>query len=173
MTTSALSNHTSHASQVWLFLLLMLDIFLPLPRWYYIHDCLSAGLYYRLDLPTENIRRWVLVQLRSHKIMRVIWIFIWLPKKKTKFWIFPVTYYHLPWQRHALSECFSLLLWIFSYCYLHYFLLLQDKKWKVLPVHIFYLKLLLFNYCCAKGKIYDQCCWKIGVFILFVYFYTC
>ena len=44
--------------------------------------CLLAGFnkYYWLDLPEKNRRR-VLVQLRSHYILKLIWITVWVQKK--------------------------------------------------------------------------------------------
>ena len=82
-------------------------VLVPLPRRYYYYDCLSVWLlglhkYYCLDLLEKNQMglgpTYISLDFKSHLDHR-------LNTKKKIIWIFPFTYYYVPWQKYALSEC--------------------------------------------------------------------
>ena len=41
----------------------------------------------------------------SNPISRLIWITVWIPKKKKKIQIFPFAHYYMSWRRFVLSGC--------------------------------------------------------------------
>ena len=76
---------------------------------YYFHNRLSVCQWDYTNTNGWNfmqkeIRGRVLVQVRSHYILRAIWITVWTQKKIIQ--IFPFTCYYMLCRRSALSEGF-------------------------------------------------------------------